>query len=421
MKKRHALIGASLRTLYMFAKPMPNEVSDVAEIVGIYDPNGKRAQAVKQMAELPCPVYTDFDRMIAEAKPDSGIITTVDRYHHEYITRCLEAGMDAITEKPMTIDPEQCRAVLEAERRTGRKVIVTFNLRFAPYTVAVKKAISDGAIGDVLNVDMEYMLDAYHGADYFRRWHRRKANSGGLLVHKSTHHFDQVNWWIEQEPVEVMAYGTRRFYGATRSQRGERCLTCNHKTTCEYYMDIEADDMKKLYRDCEDADGYYRDRCVFSEEIDLEDTMSVNVKYSKGALLSYSLIAHCPYEGWKASINGTKGRLEAAEYHTGHRGEEPCNYIDVYDRRGGKINHAVPKSKGGHGGGDKLLRAMIFRDDIPDPLGHQADSIAGAASILIGAAGNVSIEEGRNVRINDLVPLDDFRKSTCERTLQPVL
>ncbi len=416
MKKRYALIGASLRAVHMFAKPILDELSDVAEIVGIYDTNCKRAQTVKEMAELPCPVYTDFDRMIAETKPDSGIITTVDRYHHEYIIRCLEAGMDAITEKPMTIDAEKCRAILEAEKRTGRTVIVTFNYRFTPYTTAVKKTISDGAIGDVLNVDFEYMLDTIHGADYFRRWHRRKENSGGLLVHKSTHHFDLVNWWIEEEPLEVMAYGTRRFYGPTRTERGERCLTCNHKMTCEYYMDIEAGplglDMKKLYRDCEDADGYYRDRCVFSEEIDIEDTMSVNVKYSKGALLSYSLIAHSPYEGWKASINGAKGRLEIAEYHRGHRAEEPCNYIDLYDRQGVKINHAIPKGKGGHGGGDKLLRAMVFREGIPDPLGHQADSIAGAASILIGAAGNVSIKEGRNVRINDLVQLDDYRKST---------
>ena len=67
-------------------------------------------------------------------------------------------------------------------------------------------------------------------------------------------------------------------------------------------------DTKKLYRDCESVDGYYRDRCVFSDDIDIEDTMSVNVKYFEGALLSYSLIAHSPYEGFKASINGVNGR-----------------------------------------------------------------------------------------------------------------
>ena len=93
----------------------------------------------------------------------------------------------------------------------------------------MKQALKDGVVGEVLNVDFEYLLDTKHGADYFRRWHRRKENSGGLLVHKATHHFDLVNWWIEDEPEEVMAFGSRRFYGPVRAERGVRCLTCDQR------------------------------------------------------------------------------------------------------------------------------------------------------------------------------------------------
>ena len=64
-----------------------------------------------------------------------------------------------------------------------------------------------------------------HGAEYFRRWHRKKENSGGLLVHKATHHFDLVNWWIEQEPVDVMAYGTRRLYGPYQGMKTRRAVS----------------------------------------------------------------------------------------------------------------------------------------------------------------------------------------------------
>ena len=74
--------------------------------------------------------------MMKETKPDAAIITTVDKYHHEYIIKSLEYGCDAITEKPMTIDDEKCNAILEAEKRTGKKVIVTFNYRFAPYVTS---------------------------------------------------------------------------------------------------------------------------------------------------------------------------------------------------------------------------------------------------------------------------------------------
>ena len=100
----------------------------------------------------------------------------MDRFHHEYIIRSLEAGCDVITEKPMTIDDVRCRAILEAEKRTGRRVIVTFNYRFAPYVTRVKELLREGVIGKVLSVDFEWILDTRHGADYFRRWHRRKEN-----------------------------------------------------------------------------------------------------------------------------------------------------------------------------------------------------------------------------------------------------
>ncbi|MFQ3548467.1 MAG: Gfo/Idh/MocA family oxidoreductase, partial [Armatimonadota bacterium] len=395
----------------MYATPLKNQFADVGEVVGIYDINKLRSEYVKKSVGLDCEVFTDPDEMIAKAKPDAGIVTTVDRFHHEYIIKCLENGMDAITEKPMTIDAEKCNAILEAEQRTGKKVTVTFNYRYAPYATAIKQALKDGIIGNILCVDFEYLLDTSHGADYFRRWHRRKENSGGLLVHKSTHHFDLINWWIDDEPEEVMAFGTLRFYGPTREERGERCSTCKYDKTCEYYRDMKSNEtLKQMYFDCESEDGYFRDRCVFDPEIDIEDSMSVNVKYKKGAVLSYSLIAHSPYEGYMATFSGTNGRMEIAEYHSGLRRNEPCYYFDIYDRQGRKINYTVPKASGGHGGGDERLLNMLFRGGVADPLGHQAGSYAGAVSILTGIAANTSIKEGRNVKINDLVPLDKYRK-----------
>lgn len=72
---------------------------------------------------------------------------------------------------------------------------MTFNYRYAPHNTKVAEIIRSGAIGQVTSVHFEWMLNTQHGADYFRRWHRDRRNSGGLLVHKSTHHFDLVNFW----------------------------------------------------------------------------------------------------------------------------------------------------------------------------------------------------------------------------------
>lgn len=408
--KRYVLIGAGNRGYWMYADAIQNRYHDVACLVGILDINRKRASYVSSQLPGNVPVYTDYDAMMRETKPDCAIIATVDRYHSEYIVKTLELGVDIITEKPMTNDAAQCNAILDAEQRTGRRITVTFNCRFMPLISRLKEILNDGVVGEVLNVHFEWMLDTVHGADYFRRWHRQMENSGGLLVHKSTHHFDIVNWLIGQDPAEVFANGALRVYGPTRTRRSERCCTCPYAGQCEFaYPDENDPGIRGMYFDCEKEDGYYRDRCVFDPEIDIYDTMSLAVRYKQGALMTYSLIAHSPYEGWRMSISGTKGRLEAVQYDTGAQAADPCFHIKLYDRRGGTATYDLRKGAGSHGGGDERLLRMLFRGDVPDTLGQCAGSRDGAMSILIGIAANLSIREHRPVTIDELVPPEKLR------------
>lgn len=161
----------------------------------------------------------EFDNMIEAEKPDAVIVTSVDRTHHTYIIRALELGCDVITEKPMTVDEEKCQEILDAVERTGRSVRVTFNYRYAPHHTKARELIASGVIGDVTSIHFEWLLNTQHGADYFRRWHRDKRNSGGLLVHKSTHHFDLVNFWIGSQPDTVFAMGDLLFYGRENAEK----------------------------------------------------------------------------------------------------------------------------------------------------------------------------------------------------------
>lgn len=404
MKKRYVLAGASGRAFSMFAKPITEKFNDVAELTGIFVINMTRAEYFRKNAAPQARLYRDFDEMMNTEKPDVLIVATIDRYHHEYIIRGLEWGCDVITEKPMTIDADRCNQILEAEKRTGRKVNVTFNCRFMPYVRRIKELLNEGIIGDILNVDYEYLLDRHHGADYFRRWHSRKENSGGLLVHKATHHFDMVNWWIDQTPDVIYANGDRRFYGPTRKETGERCLTCPYKNTCEFaFAETNDPHVQGMYFIPEKEDGYMRDRCIFSDQINIEDTMSVAVRYKEGALLTYSLVTYSPYEGWKIAFTGTKGRLEAASYHTGDRASEDSDYVKFFNDRGEVITYKMPKAGGTHAGGDVRLLEMLIRGNMPDPLGQIADVRAGINSVMIGACANMSIADGKPHRIDDYI------------------
>ena len=280
------------------------------------------------------------------------------------------------------------------------------------FYVKIKEMLASGLVGDVLSVHYQWLLDTSHGADYFRRWHSIRSNSGSLLIHKSTHHFDLANWFLDDEPVKVNAFGTRRFYGHTREQRGERCLTCPYKDTCEFYFNIDTEDsgrLKMLYKDCEDEDGYIRDRCLFSDVIDIEDSVSLNVKYAKGTVMSYSLTAHSPYECMKIVFNGVKGRLECDNAF----GVET---IKFYDRDGQCIvidRSHVRQRPGGHGGADPALRDRLFRGYTEDPLHQMADTRAGAMSIGIGIAANKSMKEDRAVYLSEF--LGDFYPEMKER------
>ena len=402
--RRYVLAGASSRALHMYGLPVVEHYRDSASLAGIFDINTTRAEYLSRLCGG-APVFRDFDDMLRQTAPDTVVVTTVDRFHHEYIIRALEAGCDVITEKPMTIDAAKVRAILAAEARTGRALTVAFNYRFNPYMTRAKQLIVDGAIGQVLSVDFEWLLDRRHGADYFRRWHRRQENAGGLLVHKATHHFDLINWWLADEPARVYAIGDRRFYGPTRAERGERCSTCAFQKTCEFYVDYAADpELNALYFAAEHEDGYFRDRCVFADEIDIADTMSVTVGYRGGAQLAYSLIAHAAYEGWRAAINGTAGRLELQIPESGSLAQAPSLVLSVFTPDGRRVDHELDKAGPDHGGGDPRLLARLFGPDgQPDPLGHMAGSRAGAMSVLIGIAANTSMVSGQPVTISDLL------------------
>jgi len=222
-KTRYAQVGLGDRSI-LFTWAITQQYAENSELVAICDSNPGRADLRLVMAQAsgakPASYAPeDFDRMVVETKPDVVVVTSMDSTHDHYIVRAMELGCDVVTEKPMTTDAEKCQRIIDMQRATRRQVRVTFNYRYAPYRTQVKDLLMSGVIGDIKSVDFHWMLDIRHGADYFRRWHRNKRNSGSLLVHKATHHFDLVNWWLSTVPETVYATGSRRFYTPATAER----------------------------------------------------------------------------------------------------------------------------------------------------------------------------------------------------------
>jgi predicted dehydrogenase len=422
-RKRYALIGIGGRSL-MYTRAITGDYKGLSELVALCDTNqGRMDMRNNELVQQGChaiPTYRaiEFERMIAETKPDVVIVTTVDASHAKYICRAMELGCDVICEKPMTIDEVQCRRILETTAKTGKKCQVTFNCRYTPPRSQVREMIVAGAIGEILSVDLCWMLDTKHGADYFHRWHCQRESSGSLLVHKASHHFDLVNWWIDDIPEEVFCHGSLRYYTPQMGDslglqgRAERCLTCPVKGKCKFKMEMVG--LDKMYLDNEHEDGYFRDQCVFRSSIDSWDSMSASVRYKKGALLNYILNAYAPIEGYRIAINGTKGRLEHTEcgdFYPEGEGTMPAGYekglitttlIPEFARP--QIIEVRKGGTGGHGGGDGVMLADIFDPKVPkDPLHRKASHSDGAYSILIGIAACHSIDTGKAISIPALL------------------
>lgn len=432
-RKRYAIVGTGGRA-GMFINAVANTYRETAELVALCDLSQTRMNWYNQkladeldMAPRPTYFANQFDQMIAETKPDIVIVSTMDSTHHLYIVRAMELGCDVISEKPMTTDLEKLKAIYAAIEKTGRSLRVTFNYRYAPAYTRFRQLVMDGVVGRPLLVDFSWLLDTSHGADYFRRWHREKQNSGGLLVHKATHHFDLVNWWIDAYPKSVFALGDLQFYGRSNAEaRGEQYGYNRYTNFPEAQNDPFAlfltsqKDMQGLYLEAEAETGYLRDRNVFGEPITIEDTMTVTARYSNSALLSYCLVAYAPWEGLRVAITGTKGRIEMdIEESITHllgdgqaaasKGSFKATRMRAFPMFGEPYKVEVPMGDGGHGGADPVMLEQIFSPNPPDdPYRRAASHIDGAASILVGIAGNMAMQTGQMVQIDEMFPLSDY-------------
>lgn len=428
-KIKYAQVGIGARAR-MYYEAIAKDFADTSELVGFCDVNKVRMDyansLLKEFGAKPVPTYnyTEFDRMIQEQKPDTVIVTSVDRTHHVYIIRAMELGCDVITEKPMTIDEAKCQAILDVIRKTGKKLRVAFNYRYAPHNTKIRELIMDGTIGDVFSVHFEWLLDTSHGADYFRRWHRDKKNSGGLLVHKATHHFDLVNFWLGTEPDTIFAMGDLMFYGrANAEKRGvekfySRVHGCPNSAGDPFALDMEKSlELKALYLDAEGEDGYIRDQSVFGDGISIEDTMGVMVRYKNNAIMTYSLNAYMPWEGYRVAFNGSRGRIQVSigenSYvsSTGKKefeGAAKRMSIEVFPMFGEPYEVEIEKGVGSHGGGDIVMLNDIFREPQNDRFIRAASHIDGAMSILTGISANKSIATGLPIRVENLVNLNKY-------------
>lgn len=143
--------------------------------------------------------HASLDPVLEDPEIDGVVIAVPDRFQAETVRRVLEAGKQVYVEKPVASGDAEFRQLIAARDKSGCRVAVGFNKRFAPAYVQAHQWI--GEQGGVHNLYLRMADDAW-------RW-ATKLPPGSLLRHDACHHFDLAHWLTGSRIVSVDAGGAR--------------------------------------------------------------------------------------------------------------------------------------------------------------------------------------------------------------------
>ncbi len=412
-KKKIVIVGASYRAMHGFLNNIRDSYSNEYDVVGIHDLTIEKVEDLNECFKSNYKAYDDFEKMMEENKPDIAVIANIDCVHIDYLEKIMAAGVTTVVEKPLCIDAEQCKRVRKAtELNPSVEAVTAHNLRYHPASLKIKEVLDSGRIGNILSIQFVESLDIDHGTSYFHRWNRAMKNSGGLLIHKSSHHFDLLNWFTGSYADEVFAHGKLLSYGAEncKFKVGEMAETCHEckktKEECAHRLDLSGPRLE-MHKSNLKAGLYTPDLCVYSPEIDIVDHACVGITYKNGVHANYTMCAHSSVESMKIEIEGTVARLEyEIIYSTAPDVKKSDGEVSTHQQHLRVIEFnkpieeiEIPPVKGSHGGADLLMCKDLFGGEKSDAKATLED---GLQAVLVGIAANESIKTGKAINIAEL-------------------
>ena len=376
MKKlKVVLIGAGNRgrtyTKYM-------KQSEKFEIVGVAEPLEDRRELVRELHNIPeenC--FDTWETLLARPKfADIAIISTSDALHYAPAMKAIELGYNLLLEKPAAPTPEQCADIANAAKAKGVKVLVCHVLRYTVFWGKMKKMIEEGCIGDVMSVHhVECVGNIHQSHSYVRGNWGNTAESSNMLLAKSCHDIDLIQWLIGSKCTHAQSFGSLSYFRRENAPEGapEYCHEgCPHEADCYYAA-------QKIYGI--NARGWYRGhaiqkpnpteemlnemmrttqygKCVFKCNNDVVDHQVVNMEFENGAVASFNMSGFNK-GGRQIRIMGTDGELY------GSHGDGVFYYYNFKTKETKEIKpseEAVGESiASGHGGGDGGIVEALYK------------------------------------------------------------
>lgn len=323
--------------------------------------------------------YTGAEDMLRQESPDAVFIGTRCALHTRLAEMVLCRRLPLFLEKPVCINQEQYRSLATAGCGQEDRVMVSFPLRFAAVTAAMKRLLDSGALGRITMI--QAVNNVPYGSVYYHSWYRSEDETGGLYLQKATHDIDYIHYLLNRRIVQVAAMSAKLYFKGDRPG-GLRCPDCPEQPTCHE----SSHNVRYIYK--EEVTG---DHCCFAKDTGNNDNDAVIMTAEDGTLISYSqsFVVKKGAGRRGARFVGTEGSAEF-DFYTGEIRHDSYRSDSI-------SRQAVTPLSAAHFGGDEgVARAfvrMLQGERSAAPLS------AGLQSAAVCLAARQSAEEGRFIRV----------------------
>lgn len=348
---------------------------DRAELVSIAEPRENPRRKLTAEHRIPLRrAFEDWRDLVQQDRiADAAIIATQDHEHVEPAVALAAKGYHILLEKPMAPDEAGCRRIIEAIGANKVLFSVAHVLRYTPYTMKLKQILDSGSIGEIVSIHHLEPVGYWHQAHSFVRgnW-RNERESSSMLLQKSCHDLDWIQYLMGSKCVAVSSFGNLKHFRKSEKPEGAgvRCLDCSCEPRCPYSakkiylgrveqgqlewpVNIVSEDVSYEGVRAALESGPYG-RCVYECDNDVVDHQVVSMLFAGGGTASFTMTAFSEYQDRKTHIFGTKGEIYGD-------GSSILHFDFLTDRKTeANIEASDFTLIGGHAGGDDGLTACFI-------------------------------------------------------------
>jgi len=345
------------------------------KVRALFDPDQRSIDAARKEYGADLPADTDYAKFLARPEIDWVMIASWNCYHCEQTVAAFNAGKHVFCQKPLATNFEDCLAMEQAWKKSGKNFVIGFTLRFSPHYRKLKELLDAGTVGRIVSFEFNETLGFNHGGYIMGDWRRLTKYAGTHLLEKCSHDIDLANWFINSLPVRVAGFGGLDFFKSENVKHAERIgKDPNGKPAYQTW-------------------GGLVDMNPFTSDKDILDNLGAILEYANGVRAMFHTNCNAAIPERRMYILGTEGAIRA-NVLTG----------DIEIQRIGfdtQIEKVPACASGGHGGGDEIL-AKEVADTMLKGAPPTVSLDAGLSSAIVCFAVDEATEKGTVVDVRPM-------------------